>query len=141
MIMAFLEVCKVAEHLHHRGSGMGASRDHCRKEPAKFSIHRANTGGIVVPLEVVPDLLYSCQVGDGCLDRGRDTQGDVAEHLLIMLIPAFCFISGMGSTENKPLALGPKIGLHHGGVPLLPVGFGEDWDHLVERTGHGDNSC
>ena len=45
-------------------------------------------------------------------------------------------IGGLGSTVNKPLALGPKVGLH-GGMPLLPVRTGEDQDHLVESAGHG----
>ena len=26
-------------------------------------------------------------------------------------------------------------------VPLLPVGAGENWDHLVKSAGHSDNSC
>ena len=57
-----------------------------------------------------------------------------------MFIPAFCLISGTGSTEYEPLALGPEVGLH-GSVPLLPVGASENQDHLVESTGHSDKSC
>ena len=65
-------------------------------------------------------------------------QGDIStECFLIVLVPAVCFISGVGSTMDEPLALGPKIGLH-GGVPLLPVGTSEDWDHLVKSAGHSD---
>ena len=57
-----------------------------------------------------------------------------------MFVPALCFISGTGSTKNKSLALGPKVGLH-GSMPLLPVGASENWDHLVKSAGHSDSSC
>ena len=89
---------------------------------------------------MLPDLLYHSEVGDSDLNGQGDTQGNVAEYLLIVLIPAFCFVSGMGSAKNEPLALSPEVGLH-GGVPLLPVGASEDGDHFVESTGHHDNSC
>ena len=48
-------------------------------------------------------------------------QGDITECFLVALVP-------------------PKVDLH-GGIPLLPVGASEDRDHLVESTGHSDNSC
>ena len=64
-------------------------------------------------------------------------QGDVTKCFLIMLILAVCLISGLSSTKDKPLALGPKIGLH-GSVPLLSVGAGKDQDHLVKSAGHSD---
>ena len=57
-----------------------------------------------------------------------------------MLIPSIVLLIGVGGAIDKPLALGPKVGLH-GSMPLLPVGAGEDWDHLVKSTGHSENSC
>ena len=73
---------------------------------------------------MVSDLLDHRKVSDSGLDGGGDTQGDVTEHLLIILIPGVKFISRVRGTEDKPLALGPKVDLH-GGVPLLPVGASE----------------
>ena len=67
-------------------------------------------------------------------------QGDITKRLLIIFIPGVKLISGARGTEDEPLALGPKVGLH-GSMPLLPVGASENWDHLVKSTGHGDNSC
>ena len=49
-------------------------------------------------------------------------------------------VGRLSGTVNKPLALGPEVGLHDG-VPLLPVGSSEDQDHLVESAGHGDRFC
>ena len=89
---------------------------------------------------MVPDLLDRRKVSDSGLDRRGDAQGDITERLLIMLIPGVGLISGTGSTEDEPLALGPKVGLH-GGVPLLPVGASENGDHFVESAGHGSKSC
>ena len=86
---------------------------------------------------MVPDLLYCRQGSDGSLDQGRDMQGDVTKHLLVMLIPGVRFISWASSTEDEPLALGPEVGLH-GGMPLLPVGASENQDHLVESAGHSE---
>ena len=84
--------------------------------------------------------LDSCQVSDGGLDRGRDTQGDITEHLFIMLIPGIMVFIRARSTEDEPLTLGPEVGLH-GSVPQLPVRTGEDQDHLVKSAGHSDKSC
>ena len=82
-----LEVGEVAEHLCNGGSGMGASRDRGREEPAELGIGIPDTGGAIVLLEVVPDLLHHSKVGDGGLDGRGHTQGDVAEGLFIVLIP------------------------------------------------------
>ena len=115
---------------------MEAGGDHGQKELAELGIGIPNTGGTVVLLEVVPDLLHHSKMGDGSLDQRGHLQGDVAKCLLIVLVPQFMLIGRLGGTINKPLALGPEIGLH-GGVPLLPVETGEDRDHLVESAGHG----
>src|SRR5207245_4443103 len=69
-----------------------------------------------------------------------DTQGDVTERFLIMLIPGFVVGGRLLSAIDKPLALGPKVGLHRG-MPLLPVGASENRDHFVESAGHSEDSC
>ena len=116
---------------------MGASGDGHHKKAAEFGIGRAATGSTIVLLEVVPDLLDSCKVSNSSLDQGRDVQSDVPKHFFVILIPGLIFISRARGTKNKPLALGPKVGLHSS-MPLLPVGAGEDWDHLVKSPGHSD---
>ena len=67
-------------------------------------------------------------------------QGSITKRLLIVLVPGVMLLIGTSGAIDKPLALGPEVGLH-GGVPLLPVGASEDWDHLVKSAGHGSNSC
>ena len=119
---------------------MRAGRDGRRKKSTEFGIGRADTGGTVILLEVVPDLLDRRKVSDSGLNRRGDMQGDITERLLIVLVPGVELISRTRSTENEPLALGPKVGLH-GGMPLLPVGASEDRDHLVKSAGHGSKSC
>ena len=89
---------------------------------------------------MLPHLLDHRKVSDSGLDGGGDTQGDITEHLLIVLIPGVILISRMRGTEDKLLTLGPEVGLH-GGMPLLPVGASEDGDHFVKSTGHGSKSC
>ena len=44
------QVGEVAEHFGYRGSGMGASRDGCREEPAQLSVSGADAGGAKVLL-------------------------------------------------------------------------------------------
>ena len=137
---SILEICEVAQHLHDQRSGMGAGRDHCREEAAEFGVGRADAGGAIVLLQVLPDLFYHSEVGDGNLNGPEDMQGNVAEHLLIVFIQSIVLLVRAGGAINKPLALGPEVGLH-GGVPLLPVRTSKDQDHLVESAGHSENSC
>ena len=66
---------------------MGASGDGHHKDVAKLCISRADTGGTIVLLEVVPDLLDCCKVSNSSLNQRRDMQGDVTKCLLIVLIP------------------------------------------------------
>jgi len=130
----------VAEHLHSRGSRMGASRNGSRKELAKLSIGRTDTGGTETLLQVVPNLLNRSEVGDSNLDGGSEAQGNVTECSLSVVVPVVSVIvtiGGLSSQIDKPLALCPKVGLHRG-VPLLPVGASEHRDHLVESAGHGE---
>ena len=47
---------------------MRASGDRRGEEPAKLGVGIPNTGGAVVLLEVIPDLLHHSKVGDGGLD-------------------------------------------------------------------------
>ena len=54
--------------------------------------------------------------------------------------PPMLFPSRVRGTVDKPLALGPEVGLH-GSMPLLPVGASEKGHHLVKSTGHSNNSC
>jgi len=63
-------------------------------------------------------------------------QGDVTERSLGVVIPVLvviCIVGGTYIRVNRPLALGPKVGLH-GGMPLLPVGTSEEGNHLVESV-------
>ena len=135
-----LEIHKVAQHFGYCGSRMQAGGDGRHKESTEFSIGGADTGGTVILLEVVPDLLDRRKVSNSGLDRGGDMQGNITERLLVVLIPGVELISGTRSTENEPLALGPEVGLH-GSMPLLPVGASGDGDHFVESAGHGSKSC
>ena len=86
---------------------------------------------------MLPDLLHHSEVGNRDLNGRGDVQGNVAECLLIVLISSIVLLIRAHSAINKPLALGPEVGLH-GSVSLLPVGAGEDQDHLVKSTGHSD---
>ena len=135
-----LEILEVAQHFCNCRSGMRASRDGSREEVTELRVGRANAGGAIVLFEVVPDLFDHHEISDGGLNGRRDAQSDITECLLIVLIPGVKLISGTRGTENEPLVLGPKVGLH-GGMPLLPVGASEDGDHLVKSTGHGSKSC
>ena len=117
---------------------MQAGRDSSCEETAKLCIGRANTGGTIVLLEVVPHFFDHCEVSDSGLNQRGDVQGDVAEHFLIVLIPGVELVGRARGAENKPLALGPKVGLH-GGMPLLPVGASENGDHFVKSAGHGSD--
>ena len=119
---------------------MRAGGDGRCKEPTKFGIGGADTGGTVVLLEVVPHLLDRREVSNSGLNQRGDAQGDISECLLVVLVPGVKLVSQIRGTKNKPLALGPKVGLH-GGMPLLPVGASEDGDHFVESAGHGSRSC
>ena len=107
---------------------------------AEFGVGVPDTGGTIVFLQVVPDLLHHSKVGDGSLDRRGHPQGDVTECLFIVFIPRVMFVSGLSGGVNEPLALHPEVGLH-GGMPLLPVRTSEDRDHLVKSAGHGDRLC
>src|SRR5437899_2594045 len=89
---------------------------------------------------MIPDLLYSIEVGDGDLDQWGDTQGDVTKRFLVMLIPGLMVRGRLLSAIDEPLALGPEVGLHRG-MPLLPVGASENRDHLVKSAGHSEDSC
>ena len=66
---------------------MRASQDHCREESAKFGVGRADAGGAIVFLQVLPDLLDSSEVGDGNLNGWGEAQGNITERLLIVLVP------------------------------------------------------
>ena len=67
-------------------------------------------------------------------------QGDVTKHFFSVLISGIVVICRLQGAIDEPLALGLEIGLH-GGMPLLPVGASEYRDHLVESTGHSEDSC
>ena len=67
-------------------------------------------------------------------------QDNISECLLVMLVPGVMLLIRMGSAIDKPLALGPKVGLH-GSAPLLPVQASEDRNHLVKSAGHSDRFC
>jgi len=119
---------------------MGASGNGSRKELAKLSVGRTDTGGAETLLEVIPHLLNRSKVGNSDLDGGGEAQGDVTERSLGVVIPVLTVIvaiGGLSSRIDKPLALCPKVGLHRG-VPLLPVGASEHGDHLVKSAGHGE---
>jgi len=137
---SIFEIHEVAEHLHNRGSRMGASGNGSREELAKLSIGRTDTGGAKTLLEVVPNLLNHSKVSDSDLDGGGEAQGNITEHSLGVVVPVVLVIvtvDRLGSGINEPLALCPKVGLHRG-VPLLPVGASEHRDHLVASAGHGE---
>ena len=123
----------------HR-SGVLSSGNSSVKELRKLSISIADGQRSEVLFEVVPHLFGSSEMGDGRTDRWSKMKGDVAQSLLVFLIP-FLRVGGRASLLiNGPLAVGSEIRLH-GDMPLVPVGASEDGDHLVEGAGHGVICC
>ena len=76
--------------------GMGASRNGSRKEFAKLSVSRTDTGGTVALLEVVPHLLDSSKVSNGDLDGGSEAQGNITERSLGVVVPVVSVIVTVG---------------------------------------------
>ena len=87
-------------------------------------------------LKVVPNLLSSFKMGDSRTNQQSKMKGNVAQSLLVLLIPFLSIGSRTSFLIDGPLAIGPKVSLH-GDMPLVPVGTSEDRDHLVEGAGHG----
>ena len=56
---------------------MGTSRNGRREEAVKFSISGADAGQAIVVLQVIPDLLYCCEVRDSGLDQRGHAQGNI----------------------------------------------------------------
>ena len=134
------EISEVGLNLCDRGSGMLSGGNSRVKELRKLSISIANGWRSEVLFEVVPHLFGSPEMGDGGSDRQSETKGNVAQSLLVLLIP-FLRVGGRASLLiNGPWAVGSKIRLH-GDMPLVPVGASEDGDHLVEGAGHGVICC
>jgi len=97
---SIFEIREVAQHLGNRRSGMGASRDGSRKELAKLSIGRTDTGGTETLLEVVPHLLNGSKVSDSDLDGGGEAQGDVTERSISVVIPVVSVIVTIGGLSS-----------------------------------------
>ena len=134
------EVSEVGLNLRDHGSGMLSGGNSSVKELRELSISIADGWRSEVLFEVVPHLFSSPKMGDGGSDRQSKTKGDIAQSLLVFLIP-FLRVSGRASLLiNGPLAVGSEIRLH-GDMPLVPVGASEDRDHLVEGAGHGVICC
>ena len=135
-----LEISEVGLNLSDRGSGMLSGGDIGAKELRELSISIADRWRSEVLLQVVPNLFGSPKVGDGGTDRRSKAKGDVAQSFFVLLVPVLSVVGRTSLLINGPLAVGSEIRLH-GNMPLVPVGAGEDGDHLVEGAGHGVICC
>ena len=103
------QICEVGLNLGDRGSGMLSGGNVGAKELRELSISIADRRRSEVLFEVVPHLFGSPEMGDGGSDRRSKTKGDVAQSLLVLLVP-FLRVGGRASLLiNGPLAVGSEI--------------------------------